>query len=85
MVVHGAMWLRENPLYIYIFYNVHFYEKKGTPLGKDLSQIALFSFSIANFKSSSISIKNELLNITAFSMTYRHTQHNITEHYRTLH
>ena len=32
-----------------------------------------------------ISIKNELLNITLFSMTYRHTQQNITEHYIAYH
>ena len=85
MVVHDAMWLCENPLYIYIFYNVRFQRVFERSCWKDLSQIALFGFSIANFKSSSISIKNEHSNITLFSMTYRHTQQNITEHYRTLH
>ena len=73
-------------LYIYIYlYNVPKPAKLSDLVGKDLSQIALFHFSIAHFKSSSISIKNEHSNITLFSMTYRHTQHNITEHYRTLH
>jgi len=73
-------------LYIYIYlYNVPKPVKLSDLVGKDLSQIALFHFSISHFKSSSISPKMEHWNISLFSMTYRHTQRNIVEHYSTLH
>ena len=90
-VVKRCIWLYmvqcgyAKTLYIYIYlYNVPKPAKLSDLVGKDLSQIALFHFSISHSKSSSISLKMEHWNIALFSMTYRHTQRNIMEHYSTL-